>query len=104
MAEEFDKLVRDGIPQVIEANGEEPTIHLADGEEYSERLAEKLAEEVTEYLETREVSELADILEVVHAIREDRGVPLEELQEMRARKAEDRGRFEDGVVLERVER
>lgn len=104
MAEEFDKLVRDKIPQVIKENGEEPTIHLAEGDEYSERLAEKLDEEVTEYLESREVSELADVLEVVHAIRKDRGVTVEELQETRTQKAEKRGRFDEGFVLEQVER
>ncbi|MEZ3165224.1 nucleoside triphosphate pyrophosphohydrolase [Halorubrum sp. RMP-47] len=104
MAEEFDKLVRDRIPQVIKENGEEPTIHHADGDEYSERLAEKLDEEATEYLESREVSELADVLEVVHAIRKDRGVTLEELQEIRTQKAKERGRFDEGIVLERVKK
>lgn len=104
IADEFDKLVRDKIPQVIKENGEEPTTHLADGDEYSERLAEKLDEEVTEYLESREISELADVLEVVHAIRKDRGITIEELQETRMQKAKKRGRFDEGIVLERVER
>jgi predicted house-cleaning noncanonical NTP pyrophosphatase (MazG superfamily) len=103
MAREFDKLVRDAIPDVIEANGEDPTIHVADGEEYSDRLVEKLDEEVQEYRDSRDVEELADVLEVVHTIRKDRGVSSDELAEIRARKAERRGRFEEGVVLERVE-
>lgn len=103
MAHEFDKLVRDKIPEVIEANEETPTVHLAEGEEYSNRLVEKLDEEVAEYRESREIEELADVLEVVHAIRKDRGLTNEELQEARAQKAEQRGRFDEGVVLERVE-
>lgn len=104
MTEEFDKLVRDKIPEVIEEKGEEPTIHLADDDEYSERLAEKLDEEVTEYLESREISELVDVLEVVHAIRKDRGVTVEELRDKRTQKAKQRGRFCEGIVLERVEK
>ena len=103
MAREYDKLVRDEIPSIIEANGETPTTHEVDGEEYTERLVEKLDEEVAEYRESRELDELADVLEVVHAIRKDRGMTVEELAERRERKAEERGRFDDGVVLDRVE-
>lgn len=103
MAREFDKLVRDKIPDVIEAKGEDPTIHVVDGEEYSDRLVEKLYEEVREYRESRDIEELADVLEVVHAIRKDRGVSVDELAKIRVRKAEQRGRFDEGIVLERVE-
>ncbi|GAB6879425.1 nucleoside triphosphate pyrophosphohydrolase [Halorubrum gandharaense] len=103
MAREYDKLVRDEIPAIIAANGETPPTHEVDGEEYSERLVEKLAEEVAEYRESRELDELADVLEVVHAIRKVRGMTVEELAERRERKADQRGRFDDGVVLDRVE-
>lgn len=102
MAREFNKLVRDRIPEVIQEDGKEPEIHIADDDEYSERLIKKLEEEVEEFLKSREVDELADILEVVHAIRKDRGVPVEELQKKREKKAEERGRFDEGIVLERV--
>jgi predicted house-cleaning noncanonical NTP pyrophosphatase (MazG superfamily) len=104
MAEEFDKLVRDKIPEVIKENGEEPTIYVADGDEYPDRLVEKLTEEVAEYRESRETDEVADILEVVHAIRRQHGLTEEELQEIRAEKANDRGRFEEGIILKRVEK
>jgi hypothetical protein len=40
---------------------------------------------------------------VVHALRADRGLGVAELRALRAETAERRGRFEDGVVLERVE-
>lgn len=103
MAREFDKLVRDRIPAIIEENGEEPTTHVVAGEEYADRLVEKLAEEVAEFQERREIDELVDVLEVVHAIREERGLTTEELEARRARKADARGRFSEGIVLERVE-
>ncbi|MFC7074807.1 hypothetical protein ACFQJ7_15925 [Halovenus rubra] len=102
MSQEYDKLVRDKIPEIIEANDEDPTTYVADGEEYATRLGEKLTEEVTEYQKSGDIEELADILEVVHAIRENSGVSVDELQEIRDEKAEQRGRFEDGIVLERV--
>ena len=69
--ERFDKLVRDRIPEIIEENDETPIVSTAAGEEYTERLVEKLQEEVAEYAESREVEELADVLEVVHALRAD---------------------------------
>lgn len=102
MTREYDKLVRDDIPEIIEADGEQPVTHVVEGDEYDRRLDEKLVEEVSEYRDSRDVEELADILEVVHAIREQHGVSDAELQEIREAKAEDRGRFDDGIVLERV--
>lgn len=98
-----DKLVRDGIPAVIEGNGETPVVHVADDAEYERRLLDKLDEEVAEYREDGAVEELADILEVVHAIRDHRGVSRDELERLREEKAAERGRFEERVVLERVE-
>lgn len=102
MPREYDKLVRDEIPERIEENGEIPEIHAADGEEYGRRLRAKLDEEVTEYHEDRSVGELVDILEVVHALRERHGVSAAELRRRREAKADERGQFADGIVLERV--
>ena len=104
MAREFDKLIRDNIPEIIEGNGEEPVFYRATNDELDQRLLEKLNEEVEEFCESRETEELADILEIVHAIREHRGISAEQLRKLRAQKADQRGRFEKGIVLERVER
>lgn len=104
MACEHDKLVRAKIPEIIEEDGKESVIHIANDDEYTERLVDKLEEEVEEFLESREVDELADILEVIHAIREDRGITSEQLKKKRDQKAEQRGRFGEGVVLEQVKK
>jgi predicted house-cleaning noncanonical NTP pyrophosphatase (MazG superfamily) len=104
MACEHHKLVRDKIPEIIEEDGKKPVVHIADDDEYTERLVDKLEEEVEEFLESREVDELGDILEVIHAIREDREVTHEQLQKKREQKAEQRGRFDEGVVLEQVKK
>lgn len=102
MAREYDKLVRDRIPEVIEAGGETPVVHVADSEEYERRLREKLDEEVAEYQENGRVEELADVLEVVHALRELDGLSAAELADIRAEKADERGRFAERIVLEEV--
>jgi len=100
---EYDKLVRDRIPDVVEADGERPVTHVADDDEYERRLREKLTEEVREYREDGDPEELADVLEVLHALRELAGLTESELATLRAEKANERGRFEDRIVLERVE-
>ncbi len=103
MARTYDKLVRDAIPQIIEENDETAVTHTADSDEYERRLAEKLDEEVAEVHESGDVMELADVLEVVYALAERKGVSRDELERLRAEKATERGGFEDGIVLERVE-
>ncbi|KZN25699.1 hypothetical protein A4G99_04420 [Haladaptatus sp. R4] len=103
MTRTYDKLVRDRIPAIIEENDERPVTHVADDDEYERRLAEKLDEEVTEFRESGEPAELADVLEVVYALADSDGLTRDELERIRAEKADDRGGFTDGIVLERVE-
>lgn len=96
---EFNKLVRDKIPQMIEAQGEKPvTRTLGDGQ-YHAALEQKLLEEAAEYRESHELSELADILEVVFALCEADGHTLEELDAARREKREIRGGFAERVFL-----
>ncbi|WP_440990438.1 nucleoside triphosphate pyrophosphohydrolase [Haloarchaeobius baliensis] len=100
---EYDKLVRDRIPEVIRENDETPVTHTVAGEAYRERLREKLVEEATEFRDDPSVAELGDVLDVVAAIREAEDIDREDLQRKRRAKRAARGGFEDGVVLDRVE-
>lgn len=68
MIKKYDKLIRDKIPEIIESRGAQCKYHIADTEEYRERLGQKLLEEVQEYLEEPSVEELADLQEIVNAI------------------------------------
>lgn len=100
----YDKLVRDDVPAAIRQNGERPVTHEATGDEYRRRLHEKLDEEVAEFHENPCVDELADVREVLAALREQYGLDEAEVAEHRRENAAERGRFADGVVLEAVER
>ena len=102
--EEFDKLVRDAIPEVIEDNGETPHTRIVTGEEYRRRLHAKLDEEVAEFHEAPGTEELADVREVLDALQACHGIDEDDVTARRREKAADRGRFDDGVVLEAVER
>jgi predicted house-cleaning noncanonical NTP pyrophosphatase (MazG superfamily) len=104
MPEEHDKLVRDGLPELIEERGDCPITRRVAGDEYGDYLAAKLVEEAEEYAESRQPGELADVFEVVTAICEATDVSLEAIEARRAEKRARRGGFEEGIVLERVER
>lgn len=99
----YDKLVRDRIPEIVEESGDEPVTHVADDEEYGRRLADKLVEEAEEYREDASAEELADVLAVIDAIRGHEGIDEDDLSKLQAEKSEERGEFEDRIVLERVE-
>lgn len=103
MPTEYDKLVRDRIPELVEADDEQPVTHVADDEEYADRLAAKLTEEAIEYEDSREFEELADVLAVIRAILDDRGRTMADLETRRREKRAERGGFDDRIVLERVE-
>lgn len=100
---EYDKLVRDRIPELVREDGETPVTHTADEPEYRMRLREKLCEEAAEFRENGDPGELADVLEVLTAIRDAEGFEQAELERLREEKAEERGRFDERIVLERVE-
>lgn len=99
---EYDKLVRDRIPQIIEAAGKTCVTQTLDDEQYAAMLDKKLLEEVNEYLESGEVGELVDIGEVMHAILDLRGVPIEEFQRQRNEKLSARGGFGKKILLKEV--
>ena len=96
----FNKLVRDKIPQIIEANGEQARTRILDDAEYREELNKKLLEEVAEYSADNNVEELADIVEVVYGILNSMGVSIEDFEKIRKAKAEKRGAFYDRIFLE----
>ena len=96
---EFNKLVRDRIPAIIEAGGERPVTRILNDEEYLRCLEQKLDEETAEYHEGKNLEELADILEVVYALASSIGCSREELQEIYQKKHDARGGFAEKILL-----
>lgn len=95
----LEKLVRDNIPEIIRNNGDEPITRILNEDEYIVALDEKLREEVAEYLENNDISELPDILEVIRAIATARGSSIEKVEAEREIKFEERGGFEQRISL-----
>ncbi|NBI11683.1 phosphoribosyl-ATP pyrophosphohydrolase [Colidextribacter sp. OB.20] len=98
----YNKLVRDRIPEIIEAGGKTCKTEILSGERYLEMLDMKMNEELAEYQESKSLEELADLLEVMRAVVNARGWTLEELERVRADKAAKRGGFEKKILLKEV--
>lgn len=99
---QYHKLVRDRIPEIIEADGKTCTWETLSEEAYLQLLDEKLNEELAEYQESKSLEELADLLEVMQAVVRARGWTSEQLEQLRADKAARRGGFEKRILLTSV--
>jgi predicted house-cleaning noncanonical NTP pyrophosphatase (MazG superfamily) len=95
----YNKAIRDNIPQIIKKSGKNYNIKELDDSEFLIELEKKLAEELTEFQESKSPEELADILEVVYRISELRGISLKDLDEIRKQKVEKHGGFQKNLFL-----
>lgn len=98
-----NKLVRDRIPEFIQALGKSPTARAAERDEMVPFLMAKLLEEVNEYLESESAEELADIIEVIRGLAKWTDTSMDVIEKIRCTKHKERGGFEDGVFLVSVE-
>ncbi len=99
----YDKLVRDKIPQVLDAKGIKSVTRIVEGEEYFGQLVAKLKEEMEEFAKDVNEEEIADILEVLNAIISAKGFSKERIEEIRKKKLEERGGFSERIILEQTE-
>lgn len=95
----YNKLVRDRIPEIIEASGKTCKTMILDDAEYLRMLDSKLDEELAEYHKDQNIEELADLLEVIYATAIARGCTKEDLERVRKQKAEERGTFQRRILL-----
>ena len=102
MTKVYQKLVRDRIPEIIEADGKTCVMETLSDSRYLEMLDAKLAEELAEYQESKSLEELADLLEVMRAVVQARGWTWGQLEQVRQEKAVQRGGFEKKILLKEV--
>ncbi len=99
---EYDKLIRDKIPQIIKDQGKRAVIEVLDAVNYKRYLDLKLDEELKEYFEADNVEELADLVEVIYAILDYKGVSPENFEKIRTSKVQKRGAFKKRLLLKKV--
>lgn len=102
----YDKLVRDRIPEIIEADGLRVETRRLEEEEIISHLKAKAVEESIELkaAETLEdiKKEMADLMEVVTALGEKMQISMEEIEQIRLERKAKRGGFDQGIFLERT--
>ncbi len=95
--EKYNKLVRDNIPEILDKKGIVYEKRIASPEEYKIELIKKLEEEMKEFMEANDPEELADIIEVIEALKV---LPeYENVEELRIQKLKDKGGFENKIIL-----
>lgn len=99
---EYNKLIRDKIPQIIEDSGSKCIVEKLSSEGYIKHLNLKLEEELSEYLASESVEELADLVEVIYAILEFKNISKDEFEKIRQDKVEKRGTFKNRLLLKGV--
>lgn len=115
---EHNKLVRDRIPDIIAKNGGVAHTHTIESDgRYCVELYRKFKEEFVEFLDEVEkveletstkasngmLEELADMMEVMHAIVRIQGLSMDVIDAKRVAKRHERGGFEKRVYLEYVD-
>ncbi len=102
----YRKLARDKIPEILaslQINAE--TYSLSD-DQYLKALHNKLREEMQEFFDAQNdeqyTEELADIVEVIHALLKLKGQSFEDLERIRQGKLAHKGGFYKRIFLEKT--
>ena len=98
----YNKLVRDRIPEIISAAGNEFAIETIPEQEHLDSLFDKLKEEVSELLEADDqdrAKELADIYEILDWLIKHFELSPQEVKELQDERRQERGGFRDRIRL-----
>ena len=102
MKKHYRKLIRDRIPQIMDDACVRYDVRRIDEAEYGTALRAKLIEEATEAAEAPRnelVKEIADVMEVVHALAELEGIDLRDVENTRMARLRLRGGFAERLLL-----
>ena len=95
-------LTQDFFFRIVEQSGKQANIEQVSGKEYLDLLNAKLGEELQEYLDSQSIEELADLVEVVYAILDDKNISIQEFELIRQQKVTEKGAFQDKLMLKEV--
>ena len=99
----YNKLVRDNIPEIMRAQGEEPETRILDEGEYKKLIRLKLLEEAgeTRVAGSKEelTKELSDVMEVLEAIAAAEGISMDDVLALKAKRRAERGGFLKRIYL-----
>lgn len=94
------KLVRDKIPEIIEAGGQKCEYRILSEEDLVYALEVKLDEELAEYRNDHSLEELADLVTVIVHLVTARGYSMYDFLSTVIKKNEERGSFNERIYLQ----
>ena len=103
---QYQKLVRDRIPEIVQSHGAHPVTRVLDKENYRQALLAKLLEEAHEAVAASPAElpgELADVLDVVRALAAVHGLTWDQLLDIAAAKRIANGAFRQRLFLEYID-
>ena len=107
MRKDYSKLVRDKVPDIIEAAGKKLLTRRLSEDRYKRALKQKLVEEAREVQGAESIAELteelADVAEVMDTLIAVLGISWQEVREAQKQKKLERGGFEKRLKLMWVE-
>lgn len=107
MVKIYNKLVRDKMPEIIEAEGNEYKVRILSGREFATELLNKLREETEELIKAKDnqpelIKEIGDVYEVLEVIINYYKIDREEIMRLKEEKKLKRGGFNKRIFLESV--
>jgi predicted house-cleaning noncanonical NTP pyrophosphatase (MazG superfamily) len=100
---EYNKLIRDRIPEIIESTGKAFEVTVMSTQEFQDALKVKLLEEASEAKEASSrkdlIKELSDIYEVIDALCVALRIDKSDVLELQKRRKEKRGGFTEQLKL-----
>ena len=103
----YNKLIRDKIPEIIKKNGAIPKISELNDEKFRIALKEKLLEEAQELAEAKTgdeiLNELSDVMQLIESIALNNNLSVSEVEKQKEKKKQECGGFEKKLFLEYVD-
>lgn len=102
---EYPKLVRDKIPEIVKKRTGNPVKFriMKSKKEYNKYLRAKIIEEAHELLEAKNKThvseELADIMEIIDTVLDENNLTLKDIRAVQKSKARERGRFGEKILM-----
>ncbi len=100
-----EKLIRDKLQEILAQKDIETTCTKIEGKQLLKALQEKLVEETKECMvddKNEILAELADVIEVIHAIAKACDFSLDQIEQARVKKHADRGGFDEGIYCKDI--
>lgn len=101
----YNKIIRDKVPEAIQKDNSICEVNFVDDKTAIEYLVDKLSEEAQEFKESNfSKEELADIYEVLDAIKNKLKIKDSQITQARKKKGKTNGLFENNIILKKVEK